>query len=59
MNGFTFTDTITAANNWYIVVPADAGGNPAGCHSGESSATGTPPTAVHLSAFRAEGIDAG
>ena len=59
VTGFTYSDTISVASNWYIVVPADAGGNITGCHSAESSATGTPPTAVHLSAFRAEGIDAG
>ena len=58
MTGFTYLDTISVANNWYIVV-ADANGNITGCHSAESGATGTPPTAVHLSAFRAEGIDAG
>lgn len=57
--GFTYLDTISVASNWYIVVRADANGNITGCHSAESSATGTPPTAVHLSAFRAEGIDAG
>lgn len=58
VTGFTYTDTVSATENWYIIVPTDANGNITGCHSPESNSTGTP-TAVRISTFRAAGVDVG